>query len=72
MNAKACYEERKYTYIDETISGIDMHLEPTKKANSYKRFKGYLYNSGVYWDNPGVQCSVDQETRAHWFKKRWI
>ena len=78
MNAKPCYEDKFFTYTDETLDldknldNINLKFEFEKKTSSYKRFKGYIYRNGMYWDNPGAQCSVDTETRAHWVKKRWI
>ena len=81
MNAKPCYEERTYTQSEESIDfdrNFDelksgkLHFELDAHTSSYKRFKGYLYRGGIYWDNPGVQCSVDSDTREHWFNKKWI
>lgn len=78
LNAKPCYEDKTYTYVDETLdldknlNDVRMQFEFDKKTASYRRFKGYMYNGGIYWDNPGVQRSVDAETREHWFRKRWI
>lgn len=61
--------------FDKNFDGLkngSLHFNLDKETKSYRRFKGYMYNGGVYWDNPGVQCSVDKDTREYWFNKKWI
>lgn len=78
MHAKPCYEEKKYQYtvdhldFDKNIHGLKLRFELDKKNGTQKRFKGYLYKNGLYMDNPGAYHIVDEETRKHWLKKRWI
>lgn len=78
MNAKPCYEDKTYSYVDETLDldknldGLKMKFEFDKKLGTYKKFKGYLYKNGLYLDNPGVQHTVNKEMRQHWLKKGWI
>jgi len=81
MHAKPCYEDKTYKQSDDSLDfdrNFDdlkkgkLHFELDAHTGSYRRFKGYMYNGGIYWDNPGVQCSVDPVTREHWFNKRWI
>lgn len=78
MNAKPCYEEKRYLYtvdhldLDKNLNNLNLKFELDRNVGTQKRFKGYLYNGGLYMDNPGVQCNVDEETRRHWLKKKWI
>lgn len=78
LNAKPMYEHKYYSYLDETIdldknlNNLNLRFEFDKKHDTYRRFKGYAYKGGIYMDNPGPQCRVDEETRVHWLKKRWI
>lgn len=78
LNAKPCYEERKYQYVSDhfdlnkNLDNLKVQGELDRKTGSQNRFKGYLYKGGLYMDNPGVQGTVDEETRKHWLKKRWI
>jgi hypothetical protein len=79
LNAKPLYEDKHYHYVDDKALDLDKNLDELnvqfefdKKLGHYRKFKGYMYRNGLYWDNPGPQCAVDQETRQHWLKKRWI
>ena len=78
MNSKPFYEQKHYSHIDEkldldkNLDNVNLQFQFDTKRSTYNRLKGYWYKGGIYMDNPGPQCSVDAETRAHWLKRRWI
>lgn len=78
MNAKPLYVDHRYEYssdvldLDKNLNDLNLQMKFDRKLGVQRRFKGYMYRNSIYMDNPGPQCSVDAETRAHWLKKRWI
>ena len=55
---------------DFTIDEIGkMHY--TFKTVKKKRFAGYMYKGGLYWDNPGLKIK-DRELWKHWKGKNLI
>ena len=67
--AKKMYKE---TYFEVETNDYDMDITfkliAKKKKIKRKRFIGYMYDGGIYLDNPGIQ-GIDQETLKAWRKK---
>ena len=78
MHAKPVYETKRFQYeeefldLEKSLNKVDPRMKVEKKVATQNRFKGYMYKGGVYLDNPGVQASVDKETRALWRSRGWI
>lgn len=74
--AEKIYKDYYYDIVDEKISLDDVDITGkinfNKKRVFKKRFVGYMYQNGMYLDNPGFKHTVDKDTWKVWKSKGLI
>lgn len=76
LNAKPIYKEHRYTVeegidLERTLNDAVMKSQVKKKNMTQRRFVGFLFENGIYQDNPGLQ-GIDSETWDAWIRKGLI
>jgi hypothetical protein len=74
--AEKIYKEYSYETIDNELNLENMDITGKIKFNKKKvfkkRFVGYMFQNGMYLDNPGFKHTVDKETWNAWKLKGLI
>ena len=71
--AEKIYKDYSYDVVEEELSLEDVDITGkinfNKKRVFKKRFVGYMFQNGMYLDNPGFKHTVDKETWKNWKSK---
>lgn len=74
--AEKIYKDYSYEIVEEEFSldNVDItgKMNFNKKKVFKKRFVGYMFENGMYLDNPGFKHTVDKETWKAWKSKGLI
>ncbi len=69
---KKVYKDVNYNVqSDDYVVNYANVIIEKKKVETKKRFAGFMYENGIYLDNPGIQ-NIDRETWKAWRKKGFI
>lgn len=74
--AEKIYKNHSYDVIEEELNLDDVDIIGKIKFKNKKvfkkRFVGYMFENGMYLDNPGLRQTVDKETWNAWKRKGLI